>query len=130
MLYNSTMKGKLIFVGLNPSRVPISRSKGSSYKRFHSWLDYLGLDYVSFTNLSSDPNWDFKYKSFDHESIRELLDGYTKIVAWGSKVSDYLTRLNNYEHYILPHPSGLNRLLNNPMYVESKLEGCKRYLEE
>ena len=67
MLYNSTMKGKLIFVGLNPSRVPISKSKGSSYKRFHTWLDYLELDYVSFTNLSSDPNWDFKYKSFDAE---------------------------------------------------------------
>ena len=64
------------------------------------------------------------------DAVQEQLERYDRIVTWGSMVSEYITRLNGYSHYMLPHPSGLNRLLNNPMYVKSKLDGCKRYLEE
>ena len=124
------MKGKVIFVGMNPSKVLISTSKGSSHKRFHEWLDYLGINFVTFINLSNDPHWDKKYSTFDHDAVQEQLEGYDRIVTWGSMVSEYITRLNGYSHYMLPHPSGLNRLLNNPMYVKSKLDGCKRYLED
>ena len=122
------MREKIIFVGLNPSRVPVSKSKGSSYLRFHTWLDYLELDYVSFTNLSSDPQWDFKFKSFDHTLLCTSLEKYDRIVSWGTKVSSYLKRLGFADHFVLPHPSGLNRQINDHKYIQRKLEECKEFI--
>ena len=119
---------KIIFVGMNPSRVKVSKSKGSAYKRFHTWLDHLGIHHVSFTNLSPDPEWDFKFQSFDHDYLCTSLQNYDKIIAWGSMVSNYLKRLGFEEHYVLPHPSPRNRKLNDHKYVHHTLEKCKEYI--
>lgn len=119
-----------IFVGMNPSKVPVSRSKGSAYKRFHDWLDYLELKHVSFTNLSPDPEWDFKFKSFDHNLLFTSLQNYDRIIVWGSLVSNYLRRLGFTEHFVLPHPSPRNRKLNDHKYVHNVLNECKEYLND
>jgi len=120
----------IIFVGMNPSKVPISRSKGSAYKRFHSWLDELELEHVSFTNLSFDPEWDFKFKTFDHTLLCTSLENYVKIIAWGSMVSSYLNRLGFKEHFVLPHPSPRNRKLNDHKYIRNKLRECKEFIND
>lgn len=123
------MKENLIFVGLNPGKAHISKiNKGSSHRRFNTWLEYLNLKHVSFTNLSPDPDWDFKFKTFDHNLLKDSIQNCNKIVAWGSKVSSYLKRLGFIDHFVLPHPSGLNRQLNDPMYVQRKLDECKIYI--
>jgi G:T/U-mismatch repair DNA glycosylase len=124
------MTKKIIFVGMNPSKVPVSRSKGSAYKRFHGWLDYLDLKYVSFTNLSFDPEWDLKFKTFDHTLLCTSLQNYDKIIVWGTMVSNYLKRLGFTNYYVLPHPSPLNRKLNDHKYVYHTLDKCKEYLND
>jgi hypothetical protein len=119
---------KIIFVGMNPSKVAVSRSKGSAYKRFHLWLNELDICYTSFTNLSPDPHWNFKFDTFDHNFLCTSLEGYDKIIAWGSLVSNYLNRLGYHNHFILPHPSPRNRKLNDHKYVHHTLNLCKEYI--
>lgn len=123
-------KSKIIFVGMNPSKVAVSKAKGSAYKRFHSWLDQLDLSFVSFTNLSFDPQWDFKFKTFDHTLLCTSLEGYDKIVVWGSMVSNYISRLGYKDHFVLPHPSPRNRKLNDHKYVHHTLNECKDFLND
>jgi len=124
------LRKDVIFVGMNPSKVKVSRSRGSAYKRFHSWLDELDVDFVSFTNLSPDPYWDFRFKTFDHDFLCTSLEGYDKIVAWGTMVSSYLSRLGYHKHFTLPHPSPRNRQLNDHKYISEKLDQCKEYLHD
>lgn len=121
---------EIIFVGMNPSKVKVSRAKGLAYTRFNTWLDYLEIRNVAFTNLSGDSEWDFKFKTFDHDFLIHSLNGHNKIVAWGSLVSNYLKRLGFKEHFVLPHPSPRNRKLNDHKYVHHTLKACKDYLND
>jgi len=115
----------VIFVGLNPTKLSIPR-KGGAWHRFCSWLDEMEMiDIVSFTNISSDPNWDGK--SVDTAFFEASLGEYTKIVAWGPGVSKHLSRMG-IDHFTLPHPSPLNRQTNNREYISGKLKECKDYI--
>lgn len=116
----------VIVIGLNPTKLAIPR-KGGAWRRFQEWLDYLDIDKVSFTNLSPDPHWDKKHMdtAFLKDSIRE----HTKVIAWGPSVSKYLTKMG-VEHFVLPHPSPLNRQINDKDFINRKLDECKEYLNE
>lgn len=50
------------------------------------------------------------------------------IIAFGHTASRALTLLR-YEHYEMPHPSGLNRQLNDPTYLQKKLKGLEALLQ-
>jgi uracil-DNA glycosylase len=50
------------------------------------------------------------------------------IVAFGKTAARALTLLG-FEHYEMPHPSGLNRQLNDPTYLEEKLKGLEALLQ-
>jgi len=126
----SSLKHDTIFVGLNPSRKKISSQKNTAYIRWCEWLDYLGLDRVTFINLSYDVDWDFKFSSLDRTFICTNLENYSKIVAWGDRVSGFLNRLGFRDHFVVAHPSGLNRKINDHKYVFTTLDECKEYLNE
>jgi len=49
-------------------------------------------------------------------------------VAFGTNASKFLKK-NNIPHFKLPHPSGLNRQINDKAYIISKLDECKKYIE-
>lgn len=115
---------------MNPSKIKVSRAKGLAYTRFNEWLDYFEIQNVAFTNLSGDSEWDFKFKSFDHEFLLGSISPHDKIIAWGSLVSAYLKRLGVKNHFVLPHPSPRNRKLNDHKYVHHMLKKCKEYLDE
>lgn len=53
----------------------------------------------------------------------------TKIVALGKTAAKALGRLGM-NFYEMPHPSGRNRLLNDPKYVEQKVKGLIEYVNE
>jgi len=116
----------LIIVGLNPSKSRAIKN-GSALRRLHEWADYLNLSIFSFTNLSDDPHWDFKFKSLDKDFIVQSISGYGIIVALGSQVHDTLKRLG-IDSFKLPHPSPLNRQINDPVYIHSKLDELKEIL--
>ena len=51
-----------------------------------------------------------------------------KVVALGNKASARLTKMG-IEHFKLPHPSGRNRKLNDPNFIDSELEKCNNYIK-
>lgn len=113
---------KVLVVGLNPSR------KGGSsptLKRLYMWMDYLNLQYVSFINLYE--GYEISESSCNSAKIREYSKEYDKIISLGTSSSSALNRMD-IDHFDLPHPSGLNRKLNDHNYVHERLELCKNYL--
>jgi uracil-DNA glycosylase len=52
-----------------------------------------------------------------------------KIVALGKTAEKALTLLG-YDFYAMPHPSGLNRKLNDKDYIEEKIKGLRDYINK
>lgn len=117
---------RVIFLGLNPAR-PKKKLKNSALNRLSTWYDALGIDHVSFSNLTNDVDWDFDLKKIDHGYVLSLLQGYDKVIALGGVVSKFLTKYN-VSHMQMPHPSYRNRALNSREYELEQLEKCRAYL--
>lgn len=124
---------RVLIVGQSPSRanldpaVPFTGTK--SGLRLQSWLEVLGLrpSEVVLMNASevvgrrpkiSELRIDLPWFCFTHR------------IALGELASRSLIMSGcSYQAYCrLPHPSGLNRKLNNYQYVLEQLEACKSYL--
>jgi len=88
----------------------------------------LNIEFVSFTNLSPDPEWDLQYNTFDHEFVRSQTQGHDKVVALGLVVSKHLDKLG-IQHFRIPHPSPLNRRLNDKAYEAEMLSGLHSFLD-
>jgi hypothetical protein len=113
---------KILVVGLNPSR---KHGNSPSLKLLFKWFDELGIQYASFINLYE--GYEINGSACQIEFIRDISKEYDRVLALGQTVSDHLSRVDVH-HYSLPHPSGLNRLLNDKKYVHDQLEACKNYL--
>jgi hypothetical protein len=61
------------------------------------------------------------------KSLQRACIEYNNILALGLFVSRALDRID-VKHYTLPHPSPLNRLLNDKQYENFIIQGCKDYL--
>jgi len=119
----------LIVMGLNPSKSP-SR-KGSTIPKLHSWMyDSLEVDSFFMSNVSHDPDWDFKYRSIDKNHVIETLRDHDIIIALGSTVYNYLKRMGFKNMFKLPHPSPRNRQLNDKSFEIKILNECKEYLTQ
>lgn len=109
----------LLIVGLSPSTKFTPRlSDNPSLKRLNKWLDILGHKYYSFTNIIPES-----------EVYLDPIIDYNTIIALGGKVSDILTK-NGIRHFKMPHPSPLNRLLNDKDYEMKCLNECKEWLKK
>ena len=86
-------------------------------------MDFLGLNIIAFTNLSCDPNCDFKKDSIDLDHLKEVVGNYDKVIAWGSTVSKFLDKIG-VNHFTLPHPSPRNRQMNDPTVARKFLIIC------
>jgi hypothetical protein len=117
---------RILIVGLNPGK-PSKNSK-TALSRLTNWLDLLNIQYVSFTNLSQDPNWDFDLKKINKEFLKVQLEGYDKVIALGGLVSNYLHKYLKVDHFKMPHPSYKNRALNDHEYELMMITECKNYL--
>lgn len=111
---------KILVIGLNPSK---RHGESPSLKRLYSWLDILEVKTVSFTNLYED----YEINKDRMIDVAELSKDYKKVIALGTNVSDTLCHMG-INHFRLPHPSGLNRQLNDTNYVNDLLQSCKLYL--
>lgn len=117
----------LIIVGLNPSKASGTKH-GPALRRLYSWAEEINLPIFSFTNLSDDPNWDLKFNSIDKNFVVQALSNHSIIVSLGSQVHNTLKRLG-YDSFKMPHPSPLNRQLNDPNYEKQMLSELKNYVE-
>lgn len=116
---------KVLIVGDRPSslnvdpKVPFKGAKCE--KRLNTWIDVIGIRNCKIINQSD----------FEYDEIVDLINMYNglytkvKVVALGNNASKALKSL---EHFKLPHPSGLNRKLNDKKYEKQQLKLCKAFL--
>jgi len=116
----------MIVVGINPSNGP-AHQQSPTIKRLNQWMDHLGIRYYAFTNVIHETG-PYNQSMVDKETLLCYINGYKRVIALGNFVSQTLNRLG-IEHFVMPHPSPLNRLLNDIEYEEMKLKECKRYME-
>ena len=109
-------------MGLNPSR---KHGKSPTLKNLFSWLDRLNLGTVSFTNLFQ--SYTPTPESNEILYIAEISKDYDKVLALGGSVSSALHGVA-VDHFKLPHPSGLNRQINDSRFVDEQIVACKNYL--
>lgn len=114
---------RVLVVGLNPSKLGGS---SPSLKRLYMWMDLLNLSIFSFTNLYE--GYEIKNQHPTLFKIKDYSKEYDKVICLGQVVSNYLSRMD-IDHFRLPHPSGLNRQLNDENLVHEMISSCKNYLE-
>lgn len=113
---------KVVFVGDEPSKLNIRSDIAFVGSRCFStlveWITNLAPDY--YICINSGP-----------EDLDKILDLYHmanfKVIALGNKASERLSKLG-IGHRILPHPSGLNRMLNDKETVSMALYNCRAYI--
>lgn len=133
---------KILFIGSNPSQ----RSKTTlpfwhdtrSMLVLDQWISKLDHEVISsllFCNVSDMPtsnNRPLKVSEIKSNlaTLQNKIDQMRphKIIALGRTAEKALTLLRMH-HYAMPHPSGLNRKLNDAKYVEEKINGLKNYLQ-
>ena len=111
---------KILIVGHSPSKKNIRNSP--TMKRLHKWLDECGVRTYAFTNLSPVP-----CKKLLKENI--CLDGldHNKIVTLGGEVSKLMDKAG-IQHYAAPHPSPLNRNLNDISFEKKIIKELSVYI--
>lgn len=127
---------KVLFVGQNPSKkndnplIPFIGTK--SHARLLEWIEYLGITNYYMTNVFNQvelPTLTEIYSQAKHLQENVNTNKPTHIIALGMLAHNVLTELG-INHYTLPHPSGLNRRLNDKAYLHKKLDRCKKYLKQ
>lgn len=122
------MKPLLLIVGESASKQDPDGvlSLGSqSGRRFAQWLQILdpeGHYETSYINALKDGK-------VQRRELEQACKGADAVVTLGSVAADKLTDITPH-FWMLPHPSGLNRLLNDPLYVEYKLSGVAFLLKK
>lgn len=115
---------KVVFVGDEPSRINIDPDiafvGAKCFQRLTEWINYLSPDYYICLNSHTD-------RDISKIGILEL-NGF-KIIALGVNASKRLEE-SGITHFKLPHPSGLNRQLNDKRYVEQHLDACLDWLND
>lgn len=111
---------RVLVVGANPGsplRDPSKLPRGSALYRLGEWVAAAGLRYVSLVNCFYKPG---RYSvdkvdwKFLHACV--MMGDHDRVVALGEFPSRVLTRLG-VPHERIPHPSGLNRQINDAREV-------------
>lgn len=121
---------RVIVIGMNPGdRRPKTVNESTFHKRLNSWMDEICVDKYSFVNAQQRPGKKFAPTKSDLNFVVDSVScsDYDAILALGKNSSSVLRRLG-LEHFALPHPSGLNRQLNDREFVRSVLGACKEYV--
>lgn len=114
----------VLFVGDKPSAKntdpEIAFEGTKSGERLREWIALMRLDseYCVFINRT-----DASFEAL----ARSHYEARMPIVGVGREASKALMALA-IPHFPLPHPSGLNRKLNDPKYIRSCLKNCERFL--
>ena len=118
---------KVLVVGMCPSHKPtIGYKRNATFTRLESWMDELKVKHFSFVNTFDYPS-DPSLKKVDYKRLSSLCDQYDNVIALGGFVSTVLDKID-VKHCKMPHPSPLNRQLNDKNYEKQVLKYCKEYL--
>ena len=128
----------ILFVASNPSKLNhdpnIAIIGSKSEKTFNSWVQYLAPNSEYSVVNVSDKITDkrpLRKSEFDLKKLYNHVSNplVTKIIAMGNIASCALEEIG-VEFYKIPHPSPLNRFLNNKVQVKAVLKECKKWLNK
>jgi uracil-DNA glycosylase len=114
---------KIVFVGDKPSSKNVSKNipfvGAACFTRLVNWINFIKPDFylILNSNLDSEIN-----------QIKLLYDLDFKILSLGKESYNRLLK-NQINSFLLPHPSPLNRQINNEHFVNQVLTEAKRYIE-
>jgi hypothetical protein len=115
----------ILFVGDKPSKrtdpnIPFKNALCE--KRLKAWIASLGCKEGEYKIVNSVSEYiDTIVVLANHSNV--------PVVALGANASEAL-KAKHINHYKLPHPSGLNRQINDQKFIVHKLQECKRWLTE
>jgi len=116
----------IYFIGDKPSKCNIDPQVAFVGTRSYKTL----LDWIYKMNLSINQiclyNVDDFVKIVNHQKTLPIHE-HDQIVALGKEASIALNKAI-IPHLRIPHPSGLNRKLNDPQFVNKFLKECKHYV--
>lgn len=130
---------RILFIGSNPSNAsqtthPFSATTKSG-KTLKEWIERLDIScrclYCNVSDIKTVSNRPLTTKEIKNnlEHLKDKINqsGCTHVVAVGRTAEKALTLLRA-NFYVLPHPSGLNRQLNDPKIIEEKINGLREFL--
>lgn len=123
---NQSSGGVVLFVGQNPSDK--AGQKNNTHFRLNEWIEKLELEEFAFINAASKFGA-VRQSDVDPHNLALAASKSKKIVALGNFASEALFRLG-VSHFKLPHPSGLNRQINDDDYIAKCLNECKVYINQ
>ena len=112
---------RVVIVGHSPGKV--AESKSITRIRVKRWLEEVKYDWHNLVEYHAP-----SLKMKDVELDPTIILKYDKVIALGNQPSEWLTR-NCINHLKVPHPSGLNRIWNDPLAESRTISQIKKYLE-
>jgi len=70
-----------------------------------------------------------KQNDLDLDNLSRAVYKVNKVVALGNFASEALLRVGK-SHFKLPHPSPLNRQINDPHFIENCLNNCRQFISQ
>lgn len=127
---------KILFIGSNPSHKAASNDAftedTSSGRILRSWIHGIEGE-ILFENIVSQKTENNRPLNQNEMTLAQvsLLERINRInpdrlVALGKSAASVLAKLN-LKFLEMPHPSGLNRKLNDKAYVEAMISALKEY---
>ena len=113
-----------LIVGSNPS---VAKS-GKSLLKLFKWVSTPIFSFTNVSTICTPNNRPLKKSEYQLERLCTECQNYDKIITLGNTANEALTLLG-IQHFQLPHPSGLNRKLNNKEYLTKVLSECQKYLQ-
>lgn len=119
---------RVLIVGANPSKknlfdnVPFLGSRSGVI--LQEWIEYLSLKNYTVINASDrilEKGEKLSVKDYNIERLVKESERHDFVIALGEEASK-ACKLCSIEHSRLPHPSGLNRQLNDKKYVKGQLD--------
>lgn len=130
------MNQQVLFIGDKPGKKNIDPRTAfvgtKSYKTLLSWICKMNLSINNvYLENSSDIVGINDFYDGDYIEYHTFYNsgGVDKVVALGKKAEKFCIE-NNIQYFAMPHPSGLNRQLNDKEYVALKLKECEKYIKE
>ena len=119
---------KILVVGMCPSnKSTVGKKRNATFRNLESWMDRLDIRHFSFINTFDYPG-DPRMSNVDFDKLEIACSDYNRVLALGNFVSRALCKIG-VKHYVMPHPSPLNRNLNHKWWVDLMIEDCKDYLK-
>lgn len=118
---------KILIVGHSPSPSSTKRKGNPTLERLNRWLDACDVRIYSFTNLAPSSAGSLKKAEINDTMFHEIFKNYNKVITLGKEVKQY-TKKMGYDFYELPHPSPLNRNLNDKNYEKAVIKGLQSFI--